>query len=1381
LKNESDTKGNKPNRDELIAEEALRKQAALIDLSPDGIMVKKLDDTITFWSQGAERLYGWTKEEAIGQKTRMLFKTTFPHSLENVVRQLRQVGKWSGELIHHAKDGHEIIVQSFWLAVIDKNGEVGEILESNVDITERKNAEEALRKQAALIDLSPDGIMVKKLDDTITFWSQGAEKLYGWTKEEAIGKKTLALFKTTFPDSLDNIVTQLKRVGKWSGELIHHAKNGREVPVQSFWLAVLDKKGEVSEILESNVDIAERKAAEEKLHAASLYSRSLIEASLDPLVTISPEGKITDVNEATELVTGFSRVQLIGSDFSNYFTEPEKARQGYQQVFTEGFVRDYPLAIRHKSGKITEVFYNATIYKNEIGKIQGVFAAARDVTERKHAEETIRAASLYSRSLIEASLDPLVTISAEGKITDVNKSTEEVTGCSREQLIGSDFSTYFTDPQEARKGYQQVFTEGFVRDYPLAIRHKTGKIIYVLYNATVYKNELGKIQGVFAAARDVTERRSVEQKLRVASLYSRSLIEASLDPLVTISPEGKITDVNEATELVTGFSRVQLIGSDFSNYFTEPEKARAGYRQVFTEGFVRDYPLAIRNRSGKVTDVLYNATVYRNEAGEIQGVFAAARDVTERKQGEGKLRAASLYSRSLIEASLDPLVTINAEGKITDVNQATESVTGFSRAQLIDSDFSNYFTKPDEARAGYQKVFTEGLVRDYPLAIRHKSGKVTDVLYNATVYRNEAGEIQGVFAAARDVTERKQAEEKLRAASLYSRSLIEASLDPLVTISANGKITDVNKSTEEVTGFSRDQLIGSDFSDYFTEPEKARAGYKHVFTEGFVRDYPLAIRHKNGRITDVLYNATVYQNETGKIEGIFAAARDITERKQSEMRIREQAELLDQAHDAITVRDLDNHILYWNKGAQRLYGWTAEEALGKKANEMFYKEETPASLEARTTVMEKGEWSGELRQITKKDVEITLDSHWTLMRDSEGKPKSIFAIQTDVSEKKRLEGQILRAQRMESIGTLAAGIAHDLNNVLTPIMMSLQLLRAEAANEESNRTLDVLEKSAKRGAELVKQVLMFARGVEGERQLITVKPLITEIERIIKETFPKNIDVEVKTSPDLAVISGDSTQLHQVIMNLCVNGRDAMPNGGRLTITADNAMVDEAYARIHMDAKIGRYVVIAVADNGIGIPADFRDKLFTPFFTTKERGKGTGLGLSTASAIVRSHGGFINWYSEIRKGSTFKVYIPAFISRTEKPEETTRLKFAQGQGELILIVDDEASICEITRTVLESNGYKVIVANDGAEAVALYSQNQSEIKVVLMDMAMPVMDGYAGIRALKRINPKVKIIAASGLTENGKLASIHGYVNTFIAKPYTSERLLKTIEDVLSA
>ncbi|MGZ4942020.1 MAG: PAS domain S-box protein [Halobacteriota archaeon] len=497
---------------------------------------------------------------------------------------------------------------------------------------------EQLQRHKTMVDLASEGIIFFDMNGCIAYWNRGAERLYGWSADEADGKNIHSLLRTTFSCPLEEITQTLFEKGEWHGELAHITAHGEHITVESYQTLQRDAAGNPTAVFEINTNITKRKRAEAQLRSTSAYARSLIEASLDPLVTISAEGTITDVNKATEDATGCSRDELVGSDFSDYFTEPDKAAAGYKQVFTDGVVRDYPLALRHRSGRVTEVVYNATLFRDKQGEVQGVFAAARDITERKQAEEQVRATSLYARNLIEASLDPLVTISAEGKITDVNKATEEVTGYLRHELIGSDFSDYFTEPAEARKGYEQVFANGFVRDYPLRIRHKSGILMDVLYNATVYRNETGNIQGIFAAARDITERKLAEEQLRATSLYARSLIEASLDPLVTISAEGTITDVNKATEEVTGYLRHELIGSDFSDYFTEPDDAKAGYQQVFADGFVRDYSLALRHKSGRVTDVLYNATVYRNDAGEIQGVFAAARDVTKRMRAEAAAR-----------------------------------------------------------------------------------------------------------------------------------------------------------------------------------------------------------------------------------------------------------------------------------------------------------------------------------------------------------------------------------------------------------------------------------------------------------------------------------------------------------------------------------------------------------------------------------------------------------------------------------------------------------------------------------------------------------------------------------------------------------------------
>ncbi|MBW4681110.1 MAG: response regulator [Microcoleus vaginatus WJT46-NPBG5] len=510
---------------------------------------------------------------------------------------------------------------------------------------------------------------------------------------------------------------------------------------------------------------------------------------------------------------------------------------------------------------------------------------------------------------------------------------------------------------------------------------------------------------------------------------------------------------------------------------------------------------------------------------------------------------------------------------------------------------------------------------------------------------------------------------------------------------------------------------------------------------------------------------------------------EIQERLRSEEKIREQAALLDITTDAIFVRDLNHQILYWNQGAERLYKWKVEEALGKNTLELLYRAGVSQPQDNLKTLTEKGEWQGELHQVTKESKDIIVSSRWTLVRDAEGKPKSILTVNTDITEKKQLEAQFLRAQRMESIGTLASGIAHDLNNALTPILGAVQLLAHKLPDEQSQRLLTILEKNTKRSAAFVKQVLSFARGVEGERTTLQVGYLILEIEQIAKQTFSRAIEIFADVPLlDLWTISGDATQLHQVLMNLCVNARDAMPRGGTLEISARNIWIDENFARLNIEAKVGPYVVITVSDTGTGIPKEIIDRIYEPFFTTKKIGKGTGLGLSTVIGIVKSHGGFINLVSELGIGTEFKVYLPATDAAATESTQDNHHEIPSGNGELILVVDDEDSIRDITKISLEAYNYKVIVAIDGIEAVALYAQHQDEISVVLVDIMMPVMDGTATIRTLQKMNPQVKIIAVSGLMSSTKKIEVSGKsVKSILPKPYSSEELLLILNRVINS
>ncbi len=862
----------------------------LIEASLDGLITVDPMLMITDVNETMCRMSGYSRQELVGSPFPNYFKEP-KRAAEGVRLTLEKGAATNYELTLMAKDGRDSLV-SFNAAIFrDQTGSVRGIFASARDITEQAQLQKQLAEERAynrgLIEASVDGLVT--VDENMTIMDVND------TMCRMVGRQRSQIISSSFPSYFaeHDLATEGVRLTFANGAVTNYvltlsAADGTKVPV-SFNAAVFkETSGKVRGIFASARDITAQKKLELDLGASQTYTRSLIESNIDALMTTDSLGIITDVNQQMEVLTGRTREELIGTPFKTYFTVPARAEDGIKLVLKEGKVTNYELTARSKEGRDTVVSYNAATFFDRDSKLQGVFAAARDITAQKQLEDQLREQQTYLRGLIESSVDGLITVDPDGTITDVNDRMCQMTGYARAELLGTPFQDYFTDPKRAREGVDQTFREGIVTEYALTIVSRTRRLLQVSFNASVFKEPSGLARGIFASARDITDRVRLEEQLREQQTYLRGLIESSIDGLITVDPDGYITDVNDQMCRMAGYARDELIGSPFKRYFTDPEYADMGVKRTFADGIVTNYDLVLKTRSGRKATVSFNASVFRGADGKVQGIFASARDISEQSRLQGQLAEQQAYNRSLIESSADTLFAIAPDGIITDVNEEATRLSGFSRKHLVNSKFADYFTEPRSADAGVQKTFDEGRVLGYELVLVTRYGRRITVSFNAGVFTDAANKPLGILAAARDITAQKHLEQQLRDQQFYTRSLIESNIDALMTTDPLGIITDVNQQMEELTGLGREQLIGTPFKTYFTNPNRAEAGIRLTLEESKVTNYELTARRKDGHETVVSYNAATFYDRDGKLQGVFAAARDVTERKRFEATLQDK-------------------------------------------------------------------------------------------------------------------------------------------------------------------------------------------------------------------------------------------------------------------------------------------------------------------------------------------------------------------------------------------------------------------------------------------------------------------------------------------------------------
>jgi PAS domain S-box-containing protein len=938
------------------------------------------------------------------------------------------------------------------------------------------------------------------------------------------------------------------------------------------------------------------------------------------------------------------------------------------------------------------------------------------------------------------------------------------------------------------------------------------------------------VPSLFLAA-EVTERREAEAA-RLATAQRHAVTLKSIgDAVIATDTQGRVELVNPVAETLTGWTNEKACGQPLKEVFCiineETRQAvESPVERVLREGLVvglANHTVLVA-RDGAERPIADSGAPIRDEQNQIIGVVLVFRDQTQERAAAAALRESEDKFKYFFEHSNVGKSITQPSGEV-QVNQAFCDLLGYSPAELQHQSWQA-ITHPED-REPTQRVL-DGLLGGKQDSTRftkrflHKNGSVVWAYVSTALRRDLAGQPLYFMTAVIDITERQQAEAlketllslttRLSVASTatdVARSVFAAAdrlwkweASALDVCSPDGATTETVLCVDVVEGERREipptrtrtncsprerRILMHGAELMLRTPEEMKASDSVMFgdTSRLSASLMCVPIRQRGEPVGVLSIQSYRPNaftpaDLEVLQGLADHCGGALERIRAEEQLRKQAALLDAASDAIYVRTLDHTVTYWNAGAERLFGWTRAEALGRKITELGVAN-LAAFEAAQAVLLAQDSWSGELRMTSKARKEEVVFCRWTLLRDEQGRPKEILAINTDVTEQKQMEANFLRIQRMEGIGALAGGIAHDLNNILAPILMVGQMLRETVTDPESRQMINTVEACAQRGADIIKQLLTFARGKPGARAPLPARHLLNEMGKIIRETFPRNIQSGVNAPKDLWPVMGDATQIHQALLNLCVNARDAMPEGGTLTLAAENVTLDKARAAMTPEVKPGKYVCVSVTDTGMGIAPEHVDRIFDPFFTTKEIGKGTGLGLATVLGIVRGHGGFVRVNSQVGQGTTFELYFPASPEAKTAGTPGRETPPPRGQGELILVVDDEPHVREMVRHTLEKHGYQVIAAGEGTEALALFDQHRAKLRAVVTDLMMPGMDGPKLIKALRQLDARLPILGMTGLDDRAGvkgLADLH--LPELLIKPFAGVKLLTTLRETLA-
>ena len=1019
--------------------------------------------------------------------------------------------------------------------------------------------------------------------------------------------------------------------------------------------------------------------------------------------------------------------------------------------------------------------------------VQRVLEEKRLRTENKLALETTSRLA----TIVESSDDAIIGKTLEGVITNWNKGAEKLYGYSAGEVLGQPISV-LAPPERAEEVTQILarLKRGERLEHFESVRvRKDGSLVDVSLSIFPLTDSRGEVTGIASIARDVTERKRADQELHESEERYRSLVEAAPDVIYTVSAEdGSLTSLNPAFETLTGWSRAEWLGKPFVG-MVHPDDlpvAVERFQKALRGEMHPPRELRVLCKSGEYLVGEFTSTQQVKD-GKVVGQLAIARDITDRKRAEEALIEERYLLHTLMDNLPDAVYFKDRESHFTRINKADVKLFGLSGpAQAVGKTDFDFFTTEhaQEAYNDEQQIIRTG----QPVVGKEEmetwpDGHVTWASTTKMPLRDAKGNIIGTFGVSRDVTERKRAEGELRASETRYRRLFEAARDGIFILDADSwEIRDVNPFLLNLLGFSRAELLGRKLWEIgpLRDVLLSKVDFEELQTREFIRYENLPLETREGKHVEVEFVSNVYISGDRKV--IQCNIRDITERKRAEAEHVRLVTAIEQSAEAVLMTNTEGEIQYVNPAFTRITGYSRDEVLGQNPRILKSGKQDPAFYQQLWATILKGEiWHGELINRRKDGSLYSEQMSIAPVRSAGGEVTYFIATKQDVTEHKKLEQQLIQAQKMEAVGRLAGGVAHDFNNLLTIINGYAQLLIEPISPQDPRRGhLKEILTAGERAASLTRQLLAFSRRQVLEPRVLNLNSVLADVAKMLRRLIGEDVELVATLKPDLGRVKVDPGQIEQVIMNLAVNARDAMPQGGKLFVETSNVEIDANYARSHSPMMPGKYVMVAVSDTGCGMDLETQAHAFEPFFTTKEKGHGTGLGLATVYGIVKQSGGFIWVYSVPGRGSTFKIYLPVVEEAlpTAEPAEVPA-ELAKG-SETVLVVEDEGGVRSLVCEALASHGYKVLEAAGAASALEISEKYTEPIHLLLTDVVMPQTGGKELAKGFSTLHPETKVLYMSGYTDDAIVR--HGILErgtSFLQKPFQPRALLLKIREVL--